>query len=167
MLEQAMDDYTQYLLRIGYYYTKDINRSRDLVQEVFIQLYYSNYHEQGQLKAYLGRLMRNRCIDYLRSWSHRMLVLQHSFTFEPPLKHTDPLVEYEERTLLEEAVLSLKIKLREVIVYYYLENMTTKEIATLLHTPESTIKTRLQKARTLLKKKLQHIEWEVLLDEII
>ena len=164
MLEQAMHDYTQFLLRIGYYYTKDLNRSRDFVQDVFIQFYYSKYNEQGQLKAYLATLMRNRCLDYLKSFGYRVHLLQQAITKEPITTTPNSLIEAEERNALDEAILSLKVKFREVIVYYYLENMTTKEIATLLHTPESTIKTRLQTARKHLKEMLQHLDWEVLLN---
>ena len=164
-LEQAMDKYTQYLFRIGYYYTKDLERAKDLAQDVFIQFYYSNYQEQGQLKAYLSRLMINRCKDYLKSWSYRKLVLQQAFTKEPVVNWKDSVVLEEQQALLDEAILGLKVKLREVIVYYYLEQMTTKEIAALLNCPESTIKTRLQSARKKLYEQLHAYDWEVLIHE--
>lgn len=164
-LEQIMDEYTQYLIRIGYYYTKDIDCSKDLVQDVFIKLYYSNYQEQGNLKAYLSKLMKNRCMDYLQSWSYRKLVLQRTFSQEPMIHSKDELIEREEKEVLDEAILNLKIPLREAVVYYYLEELTTKEIASILHTPESTIKTRLQVARKKLKEQLHQHVWEVLMHE--
>ena len=164
-MEQAMAEYTQYLLRIGYYYTKDLARSSDLVQDVFIQFYYSNYIERGNLKAYLARLMMNRCKDYLRSWSYRKIVLQQTFFSEPITQEVDSIVEQEQREMLDAVILSLKVKLREVIVYYYLEEMPTREIAQILQTPESTVKTRLQTARKQLKEKLHQHEWEVFLHE--
>ena len=164
-LEQIMDEYTQYLIRIGYYYTKDIDCSKDLVQDVFIKLYYSNYQEQGNLKAYLSKLMKNRCMDYLRSWSYRKLVLQRTFSQEPMIHSKDELIEREEKEVLDEAILNLKIPLREAVVYYYLKELTTKEIASILHTPESTIKTRLQVARKKLKEQLHQHVWEVLMHE--
>ena len=43
--------------------------------------------------------------------------------------------------------------------------MPVVEIAQLLNIPESTVKTRLRRGRELLKPKLEHIEWEVLLHE--
>lgn len=164
-LEQVMDDYTQYLIRIGYYYTKDIDCSKDFTQDVFIKLYYSDYIEQGNVKAYLSTLMKNRCMDYLRSWSYRKLVLQRSFGQEPMIHRKDALIEQEEKEILDEAILNLKIKLREVIVYYYLEGLTIREITAILQIPESTVKTRLQTARKKLKEQLHQHVWEVLMHE--
>ncbi|WP_158212492.1 RNA polymerase sigma factor [Lysinibacillus odysseyi] len=164
-LEHIMNEFTQYLIRIGYYYTKDIDRSKDFVQDVFIKLYYSDYIEQGNIKAYLSTMMKNRCMDYLRSWNYRKLVLQRSFGQEPLIHRKDELIEQEEKEILDEAILNLKIKLREVIVYYYLEELTTREIAAILQIPESTVKTRLQAARKKLKEQLHQHVWEVLMHE--
>ena len=58
-------------------------------------------------------------------------------------------------------VLTLKVHYREVIIFYYYEEMTTVEIARLLELPEGTIKTRLKRAREQLKVKLQSSDWEV------
>lgn len=55
------------------------------------------------------------------------------------------LVEQEELNALDQAILNLPLKQREVIVYYYLENLSMKEMAELLGRPESTIKSRLKK----------------------
>ncbi len=164
-LEHIMNEFTQYLIRIGYYYTKDIDRSKDFVQDVFIKLYYSGYIEQGNIKAYLSTMMKNRCMDYLRSWNYRKLVLQRSFGQELLIHRKDELIEQEEKEILDEAILNLKIKLREVIVYYYLEELTTREIAAILQIPESTVKTRLQAARKKLKEQLHQHVWEVLMHE--
>lgn len=164
-LEEIMNDYTKYLLRIGYYYTKDLEISKDLAQDVFIKFYYADYENQGQLKSYLATLMANRCKDYLKSWGYRKLVLQQTLVNESFFHQKDEFIQREEREILDEAILSLKIKLREVIVYYYLEEMTTREIANILYIPESTVKTRLQTARKKLKEQLHHHVWEVLLHE--
>ena len=164
-LEKIMNEHTQYLIRIGYYYTKDLERSKDFVQDVFIKFYYADYLDQGNEKAYLAKLMANRCKDYLKSWGYRKLVVQQTFIAEPMIVGKDSLIEQEEQAVLDEAILSLKLKLREVIVYYYLEGLTTREIAMILHIPESTVKTRLQTARKRLKEQLHQYEWEVLLHE--
>ncbi|SKB43105.1 RNA polymerase sigma factor, sigma-70 family [Lysinibacillus sp. AC-3] len=58
--------------------------------------------------------------------------------------------------------MKLPLKLREPIVYFYLEGMTIKEIAKLLEIPEGTVKSRLKKGKELLKIDLHDIEWEVL-----
>ena len=47
-------------------------------------------------------------------------------------------------------------------MYFYFEEMKIKDIATLLEIPESTVKTRLTKAKKLLKNELASENWEVL-----
>lgn len=162
-LEVYMDTYTGYLLRIGYYYTKDLEKSKDLVQEVFIKLFYSNYKEQGNMKAYIATLMANQCKDYLKSWSFRKIVVQQVFQKEPIKVEKNRLVEQDEQEIIDTAIMQLKVKLREVIVFYYLEELTMKEIAAILQLPESTVKTRLKTAKQNLKEALRDVEWEVLL----
>lgn len=75
------------------------------------------------------------------------------------------LVQQDEQALIENAILALPLKQREVLIYFYFEELPVMEIAELLSIPESTVKTRLRRGRELLKPKLQHIEWEVLLHE--
>ena len=45
-------------------------------------------------------------------------------------------------------------KFRQVVVLFYIEEFSVKEIKAILHIPEGTIKSRLSKARDLLKKQL-------------
>lgn len=68
-------------------------------------------------------------------------------------------------SIIDAAVLALPIKQREAIVYYYLENLSVKEIAGIVGCPESTVKSRIQSGREQLKQKLINEEWEVLLHD--
>ena len=69
------------------------------------------------------------------------------------------MVQKELQSTIGEAVLSLPIKYREVIILYYYEELHTADIATLLQQPESTIRTRLRRAREKLRPELSR-EWE-------
>ncbi|GLC90475.1 hypothetical protein LYSBPC_36020 [Lysinibacillus piscis] len=61
-------------------------------------------------------------------------------------------------------MLALPLKYREIIILYYYEELHTVEIATLLQQPESTIRTRLRRARDKLRPVLSS-EWEDLYEE--
>jgi len=50
---------------------------------------------------------------------------------------------------------------------YYFEEMSTVEIAQLVHCPEATIRTRLQRARKQLATAMGDFDWEVLRHESI
>ena len=49
------------------------------------------------------------------------------------------------------AIESLPVKIRQVVVLYYIEQFTVKEIKQILKIPEGTVKSRLSKGRELLK----------------
>lgn len=165
LVEQVMEAYTDLLYRIAYYYVKDPYVAEDMVQEAFIKFYHSNYDEKGELRAYLSRITANTCKDYLKSWTYKKVKISELLLQKERIIHTDRLVHQEELTLLDEAILSLPIKHREAIVYFYLESLSVKDISLLIDAPESTIKSRLKKGKELLKQKLEKEVWEVLLDD--
>ena len=77
------------------------------------------------------------------------------------------MLEKAEKQELVDALFTLSITYREVLILYYFEEMTTVEIAKLLDCPEATIRTRLQRARKQLGNRLIDYEWEELRHESI
>ena len=164
---QLMDQHTERLIRVAYYYTKDLQIAEDLVQDVFIKF----YHKQSALKnvedisAYLSRMTINRCKDYLKSWHVRKVQFQQKWVEHVEKEGFNRFIQQDEEQIIGEAIMRLPLKHREALVYYYFEEMTIPSIAQLLQIPQSTVKTRLVRGRELLKTELQGIEWEVLLHE--
>ena len=164
-LEEVMRLYTQDLLRISYYYTKSLQTAQDVVQEVFIRYYQMQLElKDEELKYYLIRMVRNKSKDYLKSWHYRKTKLVDKF-FSKTTGNSDLLIKQEEEQEISKAIFSLPINQREAITYYYFEGYTTKGLAELLQVPEGTIKSRLQKGRSLLKEQLKSVEWEALLHD--
>lgn len=80
LIEQHMEQYSLYLLKLAFMYVKDRQITEDIVQEVFVQFYYSHhYNEQGNLKSYLTTMTVNRSKNYLTSWSYRIHQLDKKF----------------------------------------------------------------------------------------
>lgn len=163
-LEEIMQLYTQDLIRLSYYYTKSLHTAQDIVQEVFIRFYNKKVNLINEnIKPYLMRMVINQSKDYLKSWNYRKTKLVEMFSFNQSGKEKNQLIQQEEEDEITKAIFSLPIKQREAITYYYFEGLTTKEIASLLKVPESTVKSRLSKGRILLKEILHSIYWEVFL----
>lgn len=162
-----MNLYTESLIRLAYYYVKDRQAAEDIVQEVFIKLYHhpDKYEERGELQAFLYKMTANKSKDYLRSWSYRKVQLQNKIFPLDSKMEVDELVRKEEETIIGDAILELPLKQREVLIYFYFNEMKIKAIANILSIPESTVKTRLRRGKELLKNKLKDIQWEVLLNE--
>ena len=164
-LEKIIDAHGEHLLKMAFFYLRDRETAKDIVQEVFISFYASsNYEERGTLRAYLTKLTVNRCKDHLRSWSFRNLLFTDDWV-ETIHRQQDPLILKEERTELAIAIMKLPVKYREILIFYYYEGYKIKEIAAFLELSENTVKARMVKARKLLKEKLKSEDWEVLSSE--
>ncbi|MEK3980847.1 sigma-70 family RNA polymerase sigma factor [Psychrobacillus sp. FSL K6-2836] len=166
-LKELMFQYTEPLIRLAYYYVKDLQAAEDIVQEVFIKLFHNQYHyeERGELKAFLTTMTINKSKDYLKSWTYRKVQLQNKLFSHASKRNLDELVKKDEQAIIGEAILELPLKQREVLIYFYFNEMTITEIAHILSIPEGTVKTRLRRGKELLRKQLKGIEWEVLLNE--
>lgn len=165
--KDVMLQYTTYLIRTAYYYVKDLQVAEDIVQEVFIKFYHNidNYEERGEMKAYLTRMTINQSKDYLKSWSYRKIQIRNKIISQSIKKDINELIRKDEQLIIGEAILDLPLKYREVLIYYYFNDMSVLEISTLLAVSKSTINARLRQGREILKDKLSKIEWEVLLNE--
>ena len=165
-MRTIMDEYGNYLTQLSFTYVKNWQAAEDIVQESFIAYFKApeKFKGQSSLKTYLSKIVIFKSTDSLRSIKSRANTLMKFFNATKDKVSDTPDRQLEqaiEETELYKHVLSLKILYREVIIFYYYEEMTTVEIARLLELPEGTIKTRLKRAREQLKVKLQSSDWEV------
>lgn len=75
----------------------------------------------------------------------------------PGKKSEEPeqqLLQKEMTEMVQRQVQALPQKYRMVVYLYYSAGLKYKEIAECLHIPESTVKSRMRKAKSILKKKL-------------
>lgn len=158
-MEQMILQHSAHLLRLAYFYTKNIHAAEDIVQDVFIKMLSTPYEERGHLRSFLTRLTVNKSKDYLKSWAYRKI--QFETRWRMTVTDRDHIVQQEERSAIGAAILQLPLKYREPILLYYYEEMPVLEIAELLGLSDNTVKTRLRRAREQLRPKLAG-EWEVL-----
>jgi RNA polymerase sigma factor (sigma-70 family) len=166
-LKELMFQYTEPLICLAYCYVRDLQAAEDIVQEVFIKFYYkqNHYEERGEVKAFLSKMTVNKSKDYLKSWAYRKVQLQNKLSSPAAKRDLDELVRKDEQAIIGEAILELPLKQREVLIYFYFNEITITEIAHILSIPESTVKTRLRRGKDLLRNQLKGIEWEALLYE--
>jgi len=125
----------------------------DVVQDVFLKIHIKKPQHQSHehLKAWLIRVVINRCRDYNRR------AVTHAEFYETSL------LSYESKSNelnrdLQEAVDSLPPKYRVVLYLHYYEGYKISEISQMLGVGESGIKKRLVKAREKLKSYLTEEE---------
>ena len=140
------------ILRLAYSYTHDLADAEDIVQEVFIKLYENlpKLTDDEYLKKWCMRVTINKCKNlFLSSWKKKIRIItekDENKIYENSSDTTDEVLN---------ALFSLPKNYRVLIVLYYYEGYKIKEISKILKVNESTIKTRLQRARERLEKILK------------
>ena len=134
--------------RVCFAYMKNPADTEDAVQDTFFHLIKSGpaFENEEHEKAWLIRTAANICKDVLRHWWRRRENIEDFHDLQSPEEiETDDVFQ---------AVMALPIKYKAVVYLYYYEGYSVNEIARMLHKPSNTIKTRLSRARKLLKKEL-------------
>lgn len=153
-LERLMKQYGTDLLRLCAMVLKDAELARDAVQDTFIRAYgaMDKFRGEASEKTYLTAIAMNVCRDYLKSaWSRHKSPVDFDRLPEEASAFTFP-----DDTVLSE-VMSLPRKYREVVLLRFYEDMKLGEIAAALHCSIGRVRTRLNRANSILKEKLK--EW--------
>lgn len=129
---------------------KNKHDSEDIVQDVFVTLireiragkvFESPEHEKAWLIVTAGNLCKNRLREKRRT--------------ELPLEDYDTLPAMDKETFfLFDTILSLPEAYKNVVYLFYYEGYRTDEIAAMLRERPAAVRTRLSRARKMLKKEL-------------
>ncbi len=154
-LERWMDLYGRDVMNTAYAYVKNYHQAQDITQDVFLRAFVKRdtFRGQSSIRTWLLTITVNRCKDHLRSWAQR-----HEIQDDGSIVYVESLSDTErqamarvERDELWRALGQLPVKLREVLVLYYLQDLSGREIAQVLKTTEANVRTRLRRARQQLK----------------
>ena len=156
---------TNYLFRM----LGDYEESVDLVQETFVRVYFAieRYHTGYAFSTYIYRIATNLAISEIRKRKRRKLLSLTGFfhydeeesDFQPPDKKPLPdaaFLEAEEKSYVARAIAALPDKYRAPIILRDIEGRTYEEIADILNLGLGTTKSRISRARGLLREKLKN-----------
>lgn len=154
-LQSMLEAYGNDILRLCTLYLKDRHLAEDALQETFIKVWqkYHTYLGQANEKTWIMRIAINVCKNYLRTaWIKRNSVVQ----IEDIVKASQCQFRHiEESVDLLNSILTLKEKYRVVLLLYYYQEFTVKEIAEILDKKQSTVLSLMKRGREQLKQKLQ------------
>jgi RNA polymerase sigma-70 factor (ECF subfamily) len=147
------------------------DEAKDAAQETFIAAYRNlkNFRGDAKVSSWLHRIAVNQCLTTKR----RAKTRSESFlddeansedkVFVAPLNLSpSKTTEQSERLqVVRQAVFSLPVDLRQVIVMKEFEDMTFQQISDTLDLPLSTVKSRLYTALKQLRMKLERVPLEI------
>ena len=142
-IEHIVQKYCRNIAMLAFTYTKNTADAEDIAQEVFLQLIKSkrDFESEEHLRAWLFRVTINKSKNHLKSfWIRNRGDFPKDASF----------VSEKDYDLIQ-AVLQLEPKYRLPVHLFYYEGYSIKEISHILKEKESTIGTRLKRARNQLK----------------
>ena len=148
--EALVARHAQAVYRLAYARTGSREDAEDVTQETFLRLVRTapEFADEDHCRAWLLRVAMNCAGDLFRSAWRR---------------HTRPLEEAEQMPAPEEggvleAVLALPERYRAPVHLFYYEGLSTAEIAAVLGKSEGAVRTRLSRARAMLRDVLEECE---------
>nr|HID13551.1 RNA polymerase sigma factor [Anaerolineae bacterium] len=156
-LGELYERYKLQVYRTALAITHDEQTAEDILQETFLRIYI--YADSIDEARPLGPWLYRVTVNLAYSWVRRARLwlssiegfLEHLLI--PMYQQPERLAEEAERQrILQCAIDSLPLNQRVVVVLYYLEGLSLKEIAYVMDIPEGTVKSRLHYARERLRK---------------
>ncbi len=159
-----MKRYSQKLFRYGKKFLANEDNIEDVVQDVFIKTYQNinSFDISQKFSPWIYRIAHNTYINAIKKQSSGPLYL---FDFDTILSHTivgeDLAVKEREqkeiKELVERGLSQMEPKYREILVLYYLEDFSYKEISEILQVPVGTVGVRIMRAKEVLKEKYKEL----------
>ena len=150
--EQVLELYNKMVYRLAYARTGNVQDAEDVLQEVFLRYIRADktFNDEEHRKAWLLRVTVN-CSKTLvtSSWNRRR---SDEETDDNLLGADDRQLErWDTKSVVLEAVKALPEKYRVVVHLFYYEELTVEEIGRITGSGLSAVKTRLHRARNMLK----------------
>lgn len=158
-----MERYQAKLFRYGKKFLSSGDNIEDVVQDVFIKAFQNikSFDAKQKFSPWIYRIAHNTYINAIKKSSIGPAYL---FDFDTLIAHTvvdDPIVREREqkeiKDIVDKGLSEIEPKYREILVLYYIEDFSYKEIADILHIPVGTVGVRIMRAKEILKEKYKNL----------
>ena len=146
---------------LALHYVGHAEEARDVAQEIFIRIYRNlgRCDDAAHFLPWMIRISRNACIDHLRRRQARPPARDVPAEEAPLLATSEPAPDEawhakSRRRLLHLALQALGELSREVLLLREIQGLSVEETARLLDVPEGTVKSRANRARVELARKV-------------
>ena len=167
---EIMRRYRSPITNYIYRFLNDYEEAVDLAQETFVRVYFAleRYHTEYAFSTYIYRIATNLAISEIRRRKRRKLVSltglfqfdnEEAQDFNPPdekLLPDENLIENEQSATIARAIATLPEKYRAPIVLRDVEGKSYEEVAAIMQLGLGTTKSRISRARKLLREKLEN-----------
>lgn len=138
---------------------RDVPTSEDIAQEAFLSAWQNlrKLHNPASFLPWLRQITRNLARDHLRgrkpeSGADFDVVL--ATVADPTPDHADQLARQQEEAIVADLIDDLPEETREILLIYYREGQSSRQVADLLGLQDAAVRKRLSRARQSLRQDL-------------
>jgi RNA polymerase sigma-70 factor (ECF subfamily) len=158
---ELVERQSRFVFRVAYAVLLNSHDAEDAVQETFLKLYRNGGWRQAENeRAYLARAAWRVAVDRRRSAGAADRVSDAELEPDPACPQPGPeqaLVAANQHAVVHAMIDALPEELRLPLVLSASDELNSREIAEILRIPEGTVRTRMQRARRVLRQKLANL----------
>jgi len=150
---EIVERYQDKLLRYAAHLVHGEQKAADVVQDAFIKAYINLYgfDIKKKFSSWIYRIVHNEAMNSIKKYHKEVPLLQDmDFRSEENIEH-----EYSKKEIIEHAQFCLDampVLYSEPLALYYLDEKSYEEVSDILRIPMGTVATRINRAKTLMKK---------------
>ncbi|MBL9013375.1 MAG: sigma-70 family RNA polymerase sigma factor [Myxococcales bacterium] len=173
---ELIDDHRDRVFNITYRMLGNRAEAEDVAQEVFITVFKTidSFREESKFSTWLYRVTVNHCKNRIKYLARRhdrdkdeldeTSQQTNGAVTGTPVRAAQPdkaLASAQMEKLLQEAIAALDDDQRAVVILRDVEDLSIEEICEITGLPDGTVKSRLHRARLVLRKRMQrHVDGE-------
>jgi len=153
---------SRFVFRVSYAVLRHVHDAEDTAQETFLKLYRNgSWRETENERAFLARVVWRMSVDRLRQHKARGAGSSEADFSELAASGPDPeqaAITGDWHATIHRLIDGLPEELRQPLALSTVDEMNSREIAEVMGIPEGTVRTRLMRARQLLREKITALE---------
>lgn len=163
LYELLVRRYNPYLYKVGRSYNYNHEDTQDLMQETYVNVYKSlaKFEGRSSFKTWIIRIMLNNCYHKAQNMRSKKETSHEINDNAKPMftnsnNDTAKMVRSRElKHLVEEALIQIPEDYRMVFSLREITGLKTAETASIMEISEANVKTRLSRAKSLLRKEIE------------
>jgi RNA polymerase sigma-70 factor (ECF subfamily) len=155
--EEMVGRQSRFMFQVAFGLLRNRQDAEDAVQEAFLKLYRGEaWLRMDNEKGFLARTVWRVALDHLPTAAERMLdvsEMELAASGGAGVSPEQSAVDRDERAVLRRLIEGLPEELRQPLVLSSVEEMTSREVAETMGITEGTVRTRVMRARTELRRR--------------
>jgi RNA polymerase sigma factor (sigma-70 family) len=170
LFETLVRQNNAFLYKMGRLYNFNHEDTQDLMQETFIDAYTNlpKFENRSSFKTWIAKIMLNNCFRRKEKLSFKneraSEIYEDSipmFSKEFPDEFTQKIMSKELNSIIETALLKIPLEYRLVLSLREINGLKVSETAEIMKISEANVKTRLNRAKYMLRKEIEkHYSYE-------